>query len=466
MNLVLLLFGLRAHRRPPLSALTLILAACALLTVEMQVVTLLGLGTRRTLLGLNAGLALAALRWYRAPAPPPSSRTEPVPSGLAPAAPAARDARLPWPAIGGLGALALALNLAMPLDGADPYHLQRVTQIERLGTLAYDPGAEIKVNALATVYELVLADLRLIPVAGPWLVQLHGVLGLLFYALTVAAIRPWFSGGPVWAWSVMFAAPVLFHQLVLVKNDLFGAVPALLVLCWLVARVDTAPRREVFWAALLAGFAVGIKLISFPLPLVLVAAALLERRDRAVTLATLAAGGLLGATAGAVPFNLFETARTYGDPLAPLGALGNRHASAGDALTGVVRFAISLFDFGVLTRHWWPGRGGWGATFGAPLIWALAVLAIRARSDREAQREARRALALAGAYVAAFALVYPDADIGHRLVLAPGLLLTAVAAHTSGGDDRSSVRMRYGLVVALLISAAQVLRSAWLYLAA
>lgn len=441
MNLALLLFGLRAHRGTPLTAVTAIMAACAWLTCEMQVATLLGMGTLRSLLGLNAALALAALRWYRPAPPPPTARP-----------------RLPWTTIGALGALVLALNLSMPLEGADPYHLQRVAQIERLGTLAYDPGADIKVNALATVYELALADVRLIPAAGPWLVRVHGLLGLLLYALTVAALRQWFPAGAGWYWAVMFAPPVLFHQFVLVKNDLFGAVPVLLVSAWLVVRGDSAPQREVFWASSLAGFAVGIKLISYPLPLVLAAGLLLERRDRWPTLFTLASGGLLGAVAGALPFNLAQTTRWYGDPLTPLAALGNRHASAGDALTGAMRFVISLFDFGLLTRRWWPGRGGWGATFGAPLVWAVGVLAARAGTHREA----RRALVVAGAYFAAFALVYPDADIGHRLVLAPGLLLVAAAAHTSRDD--TSTWTRRSLAAALALSAAQILRSAWLYL--
>ncbi len=445
MNLALLLFGLRAHRGTPLSAITTIMAACAWLTCEMQVATLLGVGTLRSLLGLNALLALAALRWYR-PAPAPSPVRAP----------------LPWALIGALGALVLTLNLSMPLEGADPYHLQRVTQIERLGTLEYDSAADIKVNALATVYELVLADLRSIPAIGTWIVRLHGVLGLMLYALTIAALRQWFTGGPAWCWAVMFAAPVVFHQFVLVKNDLFGSVPALLVCGWLVVRGDSAPRRELFWASSLTGFAVGIKLISFPLPLVLAAAVLIERRERWTTLATLASGGLLGATAGALPFNLVQTARWYGHPLTPLAALGNRHASIGDALVGATRFVLSLFDFGLLTRRWWPGRGGWGATFGAPLVWAVIVLAARARTDRDA----RRALAVAGAYFAAFAVVYPDADVGHRLALAPGLLLMATAAHTSGGDDAPSAWTRRSLAAVLVLSAAQVLRSAWLYLQA
>jgi hypothetical protein len=131
---------------------------------------------------------------------------------------------VPWAAFYALGLLALILNVSRPLEGADPYHLQRVSQIERLGTLAYDPQAEIKVNVLATVYELVLADLDHVP----WfdtLLMFHGVLGLLLYALAVAATRQWLGGGPSWCWNAVFAVPVVFHQLVLVKNDLFGAIP-------------------------------------------------------------------------------------------------------------------------------------------------------------------------------------------------------------------------------------------------
>ena len=94
-----------------------------------------------------------------------------------------------------------------------------------------------------------------------------------------------------------------------------------------------------------------------------------------------------------------------------------------EAVTSVVRYLVSLFDLGTLTRRWWPGRGGWGATYGLPFVWAMGVLFYARR-----QPDVRRTLWLAAAYGIAFAAVYPDADVAHRLVLAPGLLVIAVAA--------------------------------------
>ena len=79
----------------------------------------------------------------------------------------------------------------------------------------------------------------------------------------------------------------------------------------------------------------------------------------------------------------------------------------------------------------------------------------------------RRAAALAVAYGLVFAAIYPDADVAHRLVLAPGLLLIAVAAqHTDGENAAARVAARRALVAALAISAAQIARSLWLYLSA
>ena len=63
--------------------------------------------------------------------------------------------------------LVLVVNVVHPLQAADPYHLQRMTLIERLGTLAYDPfSTDPKVNVLGWTYELVLADVDQIPVIG------------------------------------------------------------------------------------------------------------------------------------------------------------------------------------------------------------------------------------------------------------------------------------------------------------
>jgi hypothetical protein len=183
-----------------------------------------------------------------------------------------------------------------------------------------------------------------------------------------------------------------------------------------------------------------------------------HRTRDAGAMGALVLGGLAGAVAGGLPFTLAQTARFYGHAVEPLAALGNRTTGIADALTSVGRFAISLFDFGAVTRRLWPDRGGWGATFGAPFVWAVGMTAAHWASPL-----IRGAVVLAGSYFALFAAVYPDADVAHRLVLAPGLLLVAVAAHHTEGDDARAVWARRLLAVALAVSAAQIARSLWLY---
>jgi len=113
--------------------------------------------------------------------------------------------------------------------------------------------------------------------------------------------------------NVVLAAALffVFHQYALVKNDLFGAVPALLVLAWIVARLRGASVAEVAWAAWLAGIALGMKLTSFPLALVLAGVVLVERRDLRVFGAA-AGGAAVGLVAGGLLFTRVENSRTYG----------------------------------------------------------------------------------------------------------------------------------------------------------
>jgi len=62
-----------------------------------------------------------------------------------------------------------------------------------------------------------------------------------------------------------------------------------------------------------------------------------------------------------------------------------------------------------------------------------------------------------------FAATFPDADIAHRLALAPGLLLVAWAAHlVQSGHAPAFAGTAARVCVAL--SAAQIARSALLYL--
>jgi hypothetical protein len=433
------------------SVLTRLIAAISLFACEMQVATWSSVGTVRSLFFLNVAVLIVAIAIGR------SRGDRHGTAGVG------YQLQADHIAVIALGILVLGLNITLPMQGADPYHLERVAQIERLGTLAYDPSvADPKVNVLGWAYELVLADIDLIPLIGQALLRLQGVFGLALYLIAVAAARTWFPGGRAWCRAALLVIPVVFQQFVLVKNDLFGAVPALVALAWLVARGPRAETKEIVWAAWLTGFAVAVKLTSVPLALVFMIALLVDRPDRLRILGVTAAGGIIGAVCGGLAFTMVENARWYGDPIAvhEAGGLYNRNGSIDRMVTGVVRFAISLFDLGLVTRRVWPGRGGWGSTFGLPMVWALVVLALRYRTVPDA----RRALWIAGGYFLVFSAVYTDADIAHRLALAPGVLLIVSAMSMSDGDDQLSRYLRLALAIVMALSTVQVLRSAYLYL--
>lgn len=449
MNLVVLLVGARVWEGSALDAFARVTLALACLSIEMQAVTLLGVGSLRVLVAANAIVALAAFLFWR-PARPAAAAV-PVPR-----------ADLPWTAVLAMASLGLVLAIARPLTGADPYHLDRVAQILRLGTLEYDVAADLKANVLASLYELVLADLGAVPGIGNALVRLHGLVSFAYFTLGVAAVRTWMPRGRRWCWSAPFAVPVVFHQLALVKNDLFSATPALVALCWMTARAPAAEAAEIGWMAALVGLAVAIKWVSFPLAGLMIAVSLWRRPRAVVALGAVTIGGAAGALAGGLPFTLAQTARWYGHALQPLAALGNRTTGAADAAVSVGRFLISLVDFGAVTRRVWPARGGWGATFGAPLLWAVVAAAV----DWRRAPVLRRAISLAAIYGVAFAAVYPDADIAHRLVLAPGLLLVSAAASESDGESPRAIRLRRVLIAALAVSAIQIARSFYLYVVA
>ena len=434
-----------------LAAVTRLFAAISIFALEIQAATWLPIATIRSLVAVNVAVAVVsvalAIRSGR------ESVTAPP--------------RLPASTIYIVGICLLAagvllLNAMRPVLAADPYHLDRMAQIERFGTIAYDLTAEPKVNSFGWTYELVLADLNQIPYVGGVLVRFHGLLGLALYLLALAAARTWLPRSRAWYFTVLLVVPVVFHQLVLIKNDLFGAVPALVVLTWLVARSTVATPKEIAWAAWLSGFAIAVKVTSAPLALVMALALLLLRSDRAAVVRAGVVGGLVGLMCGGFFFTLIENVRVYGSPITAFkesGAMGNRNETAGQAAISVVRFVISLFDLGQITRVTWPGRGGWGATFGLPFIWALAVL-FRYRS----RIEVRRAVVIAAVYMLVFAAIYTDADIAHRLILGPGLLLILLAVSIFDDDDRMSRVLHTSLYVVIALSALQIARSASLYL--
>jgi len=444
MNLLLLLVGLRVWTGGPVEIMTRVFWAVSLFSLEMQLVTWSGAGTLRSLAIVN--VVLAAALFFLTPRGGSDPRSTSYPRGRATAALVA------------LAAVVLLLNGLLPLTAADPYHLARTDRIQAWGTLAYDAAADPKLNVLGWLYELVLADIQSIPIAGQWLARFHGLGGLALYAMTVAAVLQIVGTSSRLAWMMACVVPVVFHQYVLVKNDLFGAVPGVLVLAWIVVRLRAAGSLEVAWAAWLAGIAVGMKLTSFPLALVLAGAIIIERRDiRALGAA--AAGAAVGLLAGGLLFTLVENSRTYGSSLEPIRMLGNRNVSLREVGVSIGRFIVSLFDMGLLTRRWWPGRGGWGGTYGLPVIWGLAVL-LWARQ----RPEARRTLVVAIVYWLLFAAAYPDADLAHRLALAPGILVVAVAATIAGEDAAVPRWFSAAAIPVLALSAAQIARSAALYL--
>ena len=456
MNLLLLAIAFRVWTGSALSVYLRLMGAIALFSLEMQLATATHLATLRTLRLVNVLAAAISVLWHArrsgtAAHAVGEADPQPTPSQVA-------AVHLPpAAAIVVVGALISVLAAMRPVLGADPYHLHRVDQITGMGTLAYDPAAlDVKINALAGIYELLLADLR-VPGFSTALVRLHGLLGFALYLLSIAVVVSWLPLRRRWPLLAFLVIPVVFHQFVLVKNDLFGAIPAFVALSWVVIRGRDMTRREVVTAAALAGFAVGIKISSAPIALLTVGFVAFDHREwRAFTAAL--AGSVAGAVAGGLLWTLVQNTLMYGGPMQPYLSLGNRNESAGEAVTGVVRFGISLVDLGRLTPRIWPGRGGWGSTFGLPLIWAFVVLGLGWR-----ERVVQRASLAAAACFLVFAANYPDADIAHRMVIGPGLLLMAIAIHSVERDDQVGVWSRRALVPVLVLSGLQIVRSATLY---
>src|SRR5688572_17353685 len=150
MNLLLLLLGFRAWAGGPVEIMTRVFCAVSLFSLEMQLATWTGAAMLRSLAMFNGVLAVALFSLF-------GRNSGPGPLAMS---------SLPGPAKAALGALAglvLLLNSMLPLTAADPYHLARADRIQAWGTLAYDAAADPKLNVLGWLYELILADVRIIP---------------------------------------------------------------------------------------------------------------------------------------------------------------------------------------------------------------------------------------------------------------------------------------------------------------
>jgi hypothetical protein len=315
----------------------------------------------------------------------------------------------------------------------DPYHLMKVVNIERTGTLAYVPAADLKINVLSHLYELLLADARQIPLIGTFWLNGQGLLLFVIYGLAAIALmrQPLQHQPSVPPWLFLLAIPALFHQFMLINNDIlaFGLSLAALLLLQKGASGDSSALL-IGW---LGGLACAVKPTCFPIALAAMVFAPEPGRFGSLRLRLVAAAGIIiGAVAGGVLFHLWSNANVYGFALQAYESLGNRTTTLRGSIKSVTRFVLSLADGGLLTRRIWPGRGGWGGNLG--WVVSVSILLLALRSVRELP--ARRALALCATTLLAFAAVYPDADVAHRMVLGPGVFAVVQAMTGARSTDQ------------------------------
>lgn len=348
-------------------------------------------------------------------------------------------------------------------ESADPYHLVKVWTLNSTGSLRAVPSADWKINAMGYLYELALLDVTL----GSTMLQLwSGVQGpMLFVAYVLAivwALKRVARSVPAYALLLPCLAPVVFHQGILIKNDLFAALlllPALFLLYEF--RLGAGGGAEIA-IGFLAGLSASVKTSSAP-ALVAVALFLPWRPilDAVRTRALAAMGFVLGILGGGLVFVVVQNVSVYGSPTGLLSGTGNSTDSIPAAALSLGRFVMSWFDLGLVTRNLWPGRGGWGGAFGPAFVWALAVLVMRARD-----REPRRALGIVLSCLVPFGLVYPDGDIAHRLAIAPAVfaILAATGIAATKGTLKGWTPVAAAGIVSVVLSGALLARSSWQYL--
>jgi hypothetical protein len=348
-------------------------------------------------------------------------------------------------------------------ESADPYHLVKAWTLNATGSLRAVPSGDWKINAMGYLYELALVDMTL----GYTPLQLwSGVQGpLLFLAyvlMIVWALKRSTRSVPAYALLLPCLAPVAFHQGILIKNDLFAALLLIPALFRLHEFRPGAGSGAAMVIGFLTGLAASVKTSSAPA--VVAVALFLPWRpipDAARTRAVAAVGFGLGILAGGLVFVVVENVSVYGSPTGLLSGTGNANESLPAAALSLGRFVMSWFDFSLLTRQLWPNRGGWGGAFGPAFLWALAVLVMRARD-----REPRRALGIALSCLVPFGLMYPDADMAHRLALAPAVfaILVAIEVEAARGTLKGWTPVAAAGIVSIVVSGALLARSSWQYL--
>lgn len=334
MNLLLLLMAAaavlpigRTHR------LWVPVVALSVFSLQMQAITVIQIGRLTTLGWVNAGL-VALLLLFPASRRRMLSWTGALVTDIAAACRTGirelRDLdRMPRI----ISSLALTLvavfivlwALLFVPETPDPYHLMKVVNIERTGTLAYLPVADLKINILSSLYELLLADARQIPLIGTFWLNVQGLVLFLIYGLfAIALMRQPSQYEPlVPSWLFLFAVPAVFHQFMLINNDIlaFGLSLAALLLLQEGASSDSRALL-IGW---LGGLACAVKPTCVPIALAAMIFAPEPRRFGSVRLRLVATtGSVVGAVAGGMLFHLWSNANVYGSALEPYASLGNR----------------------------------------------------------------------------------------------------------------------------------------------
>jgi hypothetical protein len=348
-------------------------------------------------------------------------------------------------------------------ESADPYHLVKAALLADTLSLRHLPVLDSKINVLGYLYELGLADLAM----GADGLRLWGglqgplLVGIYFAAILLVVHR---SGAAVSWYALLLPCliPAVFHQGILVKNDLFAALLALPAL--LIVDDERATSRLGRYAAagFLAGLAASAKATMLPVALAL--AVCLPWRPLALagrTRMAAGAGFLAGIVIGGLAYVSLANVATYGTVSGPITS-GNLATSVIGAVVSLGRFVVSWFDASLFTRHFWPDRGGWGGAFGPAFIWALVVLTVHSiRNPR-----ARRAMTITLVCLVPFGLLYPDADLAHRLALAPAVfaILAAVEIEAGRGAFRGWSASAVVAALCVAVSGAMIARSSAAYL--
>ena len=438
---------------------SLLLALCAF-SLEMQVVTVVAIGDYRTVTAINVGIFLLTQLFPRCRSALVASCRD-VAAGLTDAAHRLRAAvgtapscsvrlilcLLPIPVL----LVGLRGVLYLP-ESADPYHLMKVFQIERTGSLEYFDVLDHKINDLSFFYELLLVDLKAIPLVGEALLRISGLLLLLSYLGLILGrlARSETSVQALSLWGCLFFVPVFYPHFLLIKNDYIVFLFAFAALGFIYSSTPGTPVRQYVLMGLLAGLTLSLKSTTFPIVIALAlflpygsARRILHSRISA------AVGVLAGVISGGLVFTWLSNLATYGDVLGPMRYTGNLVSSPSGSVVSLGRFLMSLADLGLLTPVVWPSRGGWGGNLGILFLGLLAIQVWLVAS----RQQSGRLLALCLTCFVPFGATYPDADLAHRMVLAPAFLLMTetvrqviARARPAGGLDLSS-RMIVGLAL-------------------